>query len=144
LETVISRGAGEENIEQVVSALMSTHPSNNVQQTGADLLHELETQRKTREEAFETKANAVLSEVPAALTKAEKPADLDGILKDLQSLNNPQAGLYGSLSTQALTAKITATFQFVTQWQDYLSARSTRSPSAPTSAPWESPMIISL
>jgi len=124
LEMVMQRGTREVNIEEVVARLMATHSSDKVQQTGEDLIQELESQRKARAEAFETKANAVLSEVPDALMQAKKATDLDGILKEMQTLQNPQGGSFGDDSAQVLANKINATFQFVTQWQDYLSATS--------------------
>jgi len=123
LETVRQRGDNEMSLEGVVSQLMSTHPSDDVQKAGRDVIAELEAQQKTKAEAFEAKANAVLAEAPDAVTHAKKASDHDGILKGLQELQNPQGAAYGyDASSQLLVAQINATFQFVTQWQDYLSA----------------------
>jgi hypothetical protein len=122
LEAVMQRGDNEASIERIVTELMATHSSGKVQQTGDDLVQELEAERKARAAAFEAKADAVLAEAPDAVTRAKKASDLDGILKELQALQDPRGGSFGDYSTQATAGKINATFQFVTQWQDYLSA----------------------
>ncbi len=116
-------GANELNIEQLAQQLMAAHPSDAVQSAGEDLIAQLESRRKTRIDAYTSEANAVLAKVPDAVTQAKKPSDLDEILKDLQTLQNPQGAVgYGYDGPPVLATKIMATFQFVTQWQDYLSA----------------------
>jgi len=122
LEIMLQHRDNEMSAEGAVSQLMSTHPSEIVQQTGEDLLHELESQRKKANEEFEAKANAVLVKVPEVVRQAKKAMDLDDVLKDLQSLQNSGPSSSGYNATPELTEKINATLQFVTQWQDYLSA----------------------
>jgi len=124
LDLVIQRGDNGMNLEGVVEQLMATHPSEQVQQTGEDVIREIEAESKTRTEAFEAKANAVLSEVPDAVTKAKNTTDLDGILKDLKTLQPSPELPFEYASSHVLLSQIQATFQFVTQWQNYLSALS--------------------
>ncbi len=123
LDLAVQHGGNTETIEGIVTRLMATHSSDKVQQTGDDLVQELEAQRKTQADAFEAKADAVLAKVQDALTQAKKTTDLDQALKDLQTLQ-PTPGAPGYEASPALAGKINATFQFVTQWQDYLSAMS--------------------
>ena len=114
----------ESNIEQLVQQLMATHSSDAVRHAGEDLIGQLESRRKTREDAFASEANAVLAKAVDAVKQAKKPGDLDEILQDLRTLQNPQGETddEDDAGPSGLAGKIGATFRFVTQWQDYLSA----------------------
>ena len=113
----------ELNIEQLAQQLMAVHPSDAVQRAGEDLIGQLESRRKTRAAAYASEANAVLVKAADAVKQAKKPAELDEILRDLRALQNPQGEVdYSDAGASGLANKISTTFQFVTQWQDYLSA----------------------
>ena len=66
---------------------------------------------------------AALAKVSNAVTHAKKASDLDEVLKELQTLQNPQQESIEYEGSSELANKINTTFQFVTQWQDYLSAK---------------------
>ena len=123
LELAVQRG-GEANIEGVVSQLMATHPSDNVRDAGEAVLHELEAKRKERASEYEDNANSALAETPDALAQAKTAADLDGILKEFQALQNPQGTSSDPGVSPEIANKISTTFQYITQWQDYLAASS--------------------
>jgi hypothetical protein len=120
LNLTIQQSNNPAQIEAIVGQLMATHPSPEVQKAGEDIIQELETERKARTDAFEAKATDVLAAVHDALVQAKKPSDLDQILKDLQALQ-PAPGSPGEETSPAIATKINLTFQYVTQWQDYLS-----------------------
>ena len=122
LNEVLHQGGDEMQLESIISQLILTHPSDSVQQTGSALTRALESQRKTRIAAYETKANGILAKVPDAVHEAKKAADLDEILKSLKSLSTPEEGEDRQDLSPLLDGKINSTFQFVTQWQDYLAA----------------------
>jgi len=112
------------NIQNEVTQMMSMFPSDAVQQAGKALLAEIEAERKTREDALTAKVDAVVAQVPDLLTKAQKPQELDGILDALQKVQSPRGGGYGyDQGSQAQMSRVNAAYQFVAQWQDYLSAR---------------------
>ena len=119
LDALVQRGGSPMQVENVVEQLMVTHPSAEVQKAGIDLIQELETERKARAAAFETKANEVLGKILETLTQAKKPSDLDQTLKDLQDLQSTIGSPVEGVSP-ALLDKINQTFQYVTQWQDYM------------------------
>ncbi len=122
LDLMIQRGDNEAGTEQVVTQLMATHPSDKVQKTGEAVILELEAHRRMKEAALAAKASTVLAAVPNAVTHARKASDLDDIRKELQALQNPQEQLEGNEVFAESGNTIGAAFQFVTQWQDYLSA----------------------
>jgi len=121
LNTVIQRGDNGASVEALVTRLMATHPSPEVQKTGQSLIGELEKQRKVSADAFELKAHAVLAKAQETVRQAKAASDLDQTLKDLQALQ-PQGGFGGMDATPEMAGKVSAAFQFVTQWQDYLGA----------------------
>lgn len=114
----------EANLEAMVKQMMVANPSEAVQKAGKALLAELETQKKARADALKAKVNEILARVPEILIKAKKTQELDGILGNLQKAQVPQGGMYGyDPESQAVTGQVTSAYQFVAQWQDYLSAR---------------------
>ena len=115
---------GGPNIEAMVKQLMLTNPSPAVQAAGKALLAELAAQKKAHLEDQTAQVSAVLARVPPILIKAQKPQDLDGILAEIQKAEMPQGGMNGyDQDIQALTNRLNNAYQFVAQWQDYLSQR---------------------
>ena len=113
---------GEVNMEAAVKQVMATYSAEAVQTAGKALLDELEADKKARLETMTKKVDDVLSHASEVLIKAQKTQELDGILDDLQKLQVPQGGMNGyDPETQALTSRVSAAYQFVAQWQDYLS-----------------------
>jgi hypothetical protein len=122
LERAIQQeGSNEISIEAVVSRLMATRSSEQVQATGQKLIAMLEAQRKARAAEFESKAKLVLVKVPDAVRNAKRAVDLDVVLNELRTLQDAQSTSFDP-SSQPLMNQITGTFEFVTRWQDYLSA----------------------
>ena len=123
---MMTRG-GEANEEAVIRQLMATNPSKSVQQAGEAVIAELEAQRKARLDELTARIDAALAPVPDAIAKAEKPADLDPVLDRLQGLLPANGGAYGyDADAQAQNQRLNAAYQFVAQWQDYLSYRDTK------------------
>ena len=124
LENSEETPGGEASLDAIVRQLMITDSSPTVQAAGKALLDELAAQKKARLEEQTTRISSVLGRVPAILLKAEKPSELDDILGDLQKVEMPQNGPYGyDTDTQVLAARVTSAYQFVAQWQDFLSDR---------------------
>jgi hypothetical protein len=114
----------EASLEMVVRQLMATDSADSVQKTGTALIEELDARKKARADAFDAQFQAVVARAPDILTKAQKTEDLDGLLSDLQKIQGPRGGEYGNdQDSQALLNRVNSTYQFVSQWQDYLSAR---------------------
>ena len=90
LNVLVQRGNRDEEMAGIISRLMSTHPSDAVQQTGIAVIDELQAERAERQKAFSTKANAVLAEAQDAISHAKTAADLDKILTSLKALQDPQ------------------------------------------------------
>jgi hypothetical protein len=121
---------GEANLEAMVKQMMATNPAEAVQKTGKALLAELAARKKARVDTLTAKVNEVLARVPDILIKAKKTQELDGILSDLQKVQAPLGGMgsydrmYGNdPDSQAVMNRVNSAYQFVAQWQDYLSAR---------------------
>jgi len=115
----------ESGVEQSVRQIMGALPSKSVQKTGQAVLDEIKAQRKARADAFRANAETVLARVPAIVTKAEKPADLDQILNDIESAQEAQRsfGYSGGEDYQSTVNRLSSTYQFVSLWQDFLSQR---------------------
>jgi len=114
----------EQQLEAAIHQVMATDPSKDVQEAGEALIEELQAQKKARIDALTSKVDAALASVPAAVAKAEKPADLDAVLDDLLRVTPANGNAYGyDPETQTQNARVTTTYQFVAQWQDYLSYR---------------------
>lgn len=117
----------EANLEAMVRQMMISNPSKAVERAGQALLDELQSRQKARLDEVTAKIDAVLAPVPDVVAKAEKPADLDAILASLQRLMPSNMGGYGyDPAVQAENARLAAAYQFVSQWQDYLSYRDTQ------------------
>ena len=115
---------GEANLEAQIRQMMTMNSSEDVQTTGKAVLDELATQRKARTDALNAQINDVLARVPDILIKAQKTQELDGILDDLQKIKSPQGGMYGyDQESQLAMNRVNSAYQFVAQWQDYLSAK---------------------
>jgi soluble cytochrome b562 len=124
LESSAMAPGGEANLEAMVKQMMAMNPSEAVQKTGKALLAELVARRKMRVDALAAKVNGILARVPEILIKAQKTQELDAILGDLQKVQAPQGGMYGNdPESQAAMNRVNSAYQFVAQWQDYLSAR---------------------
>ena len=118
---------GEANEEAMIRQIMSTNPSKAVQQAGDAVIEELEMERKARLDELTAKIDAALAPVPDAIAKADKPADLDPVLDSLQRITPVNGGAYGyDADMQAQNQRLNAAYQFVAQWQDYLSYRDTK------------------
>ena len=127
LQSSLDAPGGEVNMAAMIRQLMEANPSAAVQETGKALLAELEARKKARLDDLTAKIHAVLGRVPDILIKAEKPQDLDGILGDLQKTQTPQNGRFGyDQEIQEVANQVTSAYQFVAQWQDYLSYRNSK------------------
>jgi tetratricopeptide (TPR) repeat protein len=88
------------------------------------LLAELEAQKKARLVAVTAKVDAAISQAHDAVAKAQKPPDLDAVLDSLRQVIPLNGGGYGyDPDIQAQNARASSAYQFVAQWQDYLSYR---------------------
>jgi hypothetical protein len=124
LASSLSAPNGEANVVAMITQIMATNSAPAVQETGKALLAELEARRKARIDALTTKVSAVLNRVSNILIKAQKPQDLDEILGSIQKLQAPQGGAYGyDQEAQGIMNQVNSAYQFVAQWQDYLSSR---------------------
>jgi hypothetical protein len=113
---------GEANVLGTVRQMMASYPAADVQKAGQALIDELEARKKTRDDAMKARVDEALARVPEILGKAQKTADLDGLLADLQKAQSGTGGY--DPDSQPYTNRLTNAYQFVAQWQDYLSARS--------------------
>jgi hypothetical protein len=114
----------EGNLQSSILRAMAMDPSPGVQEAGKALLAELEAEKKAYAAAIAAKVDAVFNGLSDQLSKAQKPEDLDAVLSDIHDL--PLSVLSGGGTeppAPALTAKINASFRFVIQWQDFLSAK---------------------
>jgi hypothetical protein len=121
LTATASMPGGDANLQGTVTQLMATNSSLDVQKTGKILLEELAARRKARVDAVKAKVDELLARAPDVLAKAQKTTDLDGLLADLQKVQTT-SGNYDQ-DTQAQLGRLSSAYQFVAQWQDYLSAR---------------------
>ena len=121
LNMVIQRGNNDGEISAIVSRLMATHPSDTVQKAGGAIIEELQVERADRAKVFASRAEATLSEAADAITHAKTAGDLDGIVKSLKALQNPEGGVPQDAG-QDVANRIASTYQFATQWQNYLAA----------------------
>ena len=112
---------GDPGLESMVQQMMSSSSSDAVQKAGADLLAAIRADRKAQTEAVESKIDAVLSRVPAIVQQAQKPSDLDDILGEIQSALPTGSPYGGNIDDQTEINRVNSTYQFVSQWQDYLS-----------------------
>jgi len=86
----------------------------------------LEEQRHRKAQDFAAKTNAVLADTKLAVTHAQSASDLDKILAELSAIAGPQVQPYAlDADSQALLGQLNSAQQFVSAWQDYLSASST-------------------
>ncbi len=124
LDSSLGAQGGEANMEAMIKQIMATNPAPAVQETGKALIAELDARQKARVDELTAKVNAVLTPIPEVLIKAQKPQDVDGVLGDLQKTQAPRGGMYGGdQDSQVQMNRINSAYQFVAQWQDYLSAR---------------------
>jgi hypothetical protein len=112
---------GDSGLESMVQQMMSSTSSDAVQKAGADLLAAIRADRKAQTDALESKVDAVLSRVPAIVQQAQKPSDLDDILGEIQSPLPTGSPYGGNIDDQTEMNRVNSTYQFVSQWQDYLS-----------------------
>jgi hypothetical protein len=115
---------GDANLEQMVQQIMATNSAAKVQKAGNELLAAIRDEGKARTSALTAKVDAALAKVPDVVAKAQKPADLDTILGQIQAAlptGSPYGYGGGGVDLQDLNNRVNNTYQFVSQWQDYLS-----------------------
>jgi hypothetical protein len=113
--------SGDSGLESMVQQMMSSSSSAAVQKAGEDLLTAIRDERKARLDSISAKVDAVLSSLPDIVAKADKTSDLDAVLADIQGAM-PAGSMYGGNGEeQTQINRVNAAYQFVSQWQDYLS-----------------------
>jgi hypothetical protein len=122
LESTLQAPGGETNLAALVKQLMATNPDASVQNIGKELLADLDARKKARADAAAAQLKDVTTRATDILLKAQKAQELDGLLADLQKLQTSSGGGYDP-DVQAQTARVNAVYQFISQWQDYLSAK---------------------
>jgi hypothetical protein len=108
------------NVEAEIRQVLAVYSSDAVQKAGQELIDEIRQERQARADAAAAEIQALLKRVSDAVTKAQKPEDLDGILVDLQKFQNGGNGGYNQ-ENQALYQQVSGAFEFIKLWQDYLS-----------------------
>ncbi len=88
----------------------------------AELQKELRTERETAARATLGKIQNTLDAAAKAVRTAKVPADLDEVIAELGKFRQHQYR-QNSEEIQAAIARVEPTLRFVTQWQNYLSAR---------------------
>ena len=113
---------GDTQLDAMVRQIMATNSDDAVQKTGKALLDDLEARKKAKMDAVKAQVDAVLAKAPDILIKAQKTEELDGLLGDLQKVQASSGNGYDPDSPSQVN-RVNTAYQFVAQWQDYLSAR---------------------
>ncbi|MCE0497365.1 MAG: hypothetical protein LV481_05395 [Methylacidiphilales bacterium] len=113
-------------LQSTLQQILSVYTSDAVQKAGRDLLDEIKNEQKARSDAINTEVEGVLDRAKDAILKAQKPADLDAVLQELQKAQSLPNGMsYPGMfypGAQNSVQRLSAAYQFTTGWQDYLSA----------------------
>jgi len=117
---LLLRQRNEAEAISTVTQAVSTLPDDEVQKAGQALIAEIEAVRKAREDAAVDKITSVLKKVPEAVANAKKPSDLDGTLQDLDAIHEGNNNNYGNNEIQRGVSQAQSAYQFVAQWQEYL------------------------
>jgi hypothetical protein len=117
LEGGISQGSYE--TPRILAQISAASPSEKVQQICKELSQQLRTEREQRETEFLSQADAAIKSAGAAAVKAKSEKDLDAVLQELGHLRENRNEQMSELLRRA-SAKVEATVQFITRWQDHL------------------------
>lgn len=116
--------ADHPNVETAIHALKNRSKSEKVDQLCDQLLIAAKKQHEDREAAFVNEVEAAIKRAGEAVLKAKVESDLAPTISELSrfkpnSISNP----FFSPSLGRASQRITTALSFVTQWQDYLTAR---------------------
>ena len=122
INALLASSEPRENLQETLGQLSAYFTSEAVLNEIAILQEEIRTEREAQEKATLANVQEALGRAGKAVVDSKKPADLDKSIAELGKLR--QRGERGQSSEAVRTAlyQVEPTLQFVTQWQNYLSA----------------------
>jgi len=120
LQNAISRGDAAQ-LETSLLGLAGYIDSDKLQKKYEEILSQLQIDREKREEKSLEEINATLKRAEVTVQTANKTADFDSVLRDLnqlQKIRTPQ----NSVEVSAALNQVDAAIEFTTQWQNYYSS----------------------
>lgn len=125
INAVLVNPGSEQNLLETLNQLPGYFTSEAVLAQIAILQSEIRSERETEDKAILDDVQGALAHAGKAVRESQKPADLDGPIAELGKFR--QRGDRGQVSEQVRAAlyQVEPTLQFVTQWQNYLSAMDT-------------------
>lgn len=134
IQVLLANPESEQNIQETLGQLSAYFTSEDVISAIATLQTEIRLQQELEDKVATDAIQNALIQAGKAVEGAKVPADLDKAINELGKLH--RRGHDGRVSAAMVTAtnQIESTLQFVTQWQNYLSALATNNWEAAKSA----------
>lgn len=127
IEALLARGDTYQ-IEQALPELQSYAASDEVRKAIGNAVAAVKKDRETKQNAYVAEVNAALKKAGDALRTAKTTQDLDEPLKELARFRSGRNEDRLSEAGRAAVARIQPTLTFLQRWQDYLAAQKSDNP----------------
>lgn len=126
LSQFTTSNANLQELERAINSIVALAPNDTEISAAADaLIATAKTERQTRVERARAEIDALLKKAGEACLAAKTPADLDATLTLLAPYNR-NSGYDRRTDDQESSQRAANAYRFVTRWQDYLAARSSK------------------
>ena len=114
------------NTEGQLAQITSIYTSTEVQEATTNLLNEIKKERKEKTDAEIAEMKALMTKAGKVVEEAKKPEDLDDLIAEMgKHANNPYGGNPALQGDPELSRQLSSAFEFVKQYQNYLSHMAT-------------------